>query len=284
MSLPVVDAELVRRLGQVEAACIERRMRSTCLDGADPLGVVIEQHGPASVFAAVKAPEMGFFNQVIGLVPEQAEELDELLAIYRRHDIRPRVTCLPGSLDGPLAAALLQAGLRPTDWWSILYREATPVEVSLPRGVEIQRPGAAEAASFGRVFSEGFDVGATAEERAAAERVIGRWVTDVPDFECYLAYCDGQPAAIAVLYREDELGYLAAAATVPEFRGRGCQAALIAQRIRDAAEQGCTVAVVHTGFATASQRNQERADFRLAATCQTWRQPKPDEPAAGEVS
>lgn len=281
LTLPFSDPELVYRLCALESASLRLRMEVTRFDGEDPLGVVIEEHGPAMLFAALKAPQMGFFNTVIGLRSEQALELDTIFATLRDHHIPLRAAALPGSMDSGLANALVDAGLRPVNWWSILYRLAERVEVPQFEGVTIEAAGPNDAMEFGSVCAAGFSI-ATDDEPGVIP-TIARWVTDIPDFTCYLARCDGEPAAIGVLYCQDELGYLAAAATHPDFRGRGCQTALIAQRIRDAAERGCEVAVVHTGFATGSQRNQERAGFQLAATCQGWAEPRSDTAAGGDV-
>jgi len=280
LPLPPSDPDLVRRLCRLETACLSRRLSATCANGADPLGAIIEDHGRATLFAAVLAPEMGFFNTVHGLEPEHADDLDTIFATPRRHGIRLRAIALPGSLDAALGCALVDAGLRPEEWWSILYREAASVAIPQFDGVRIDRAGPDEALDFARVCCAGF--GIATDDGGGAMRSIARWVTDVTDFECYLARCDGQPAAIGVLYRGANWAICRGghAARVP---GTRLPDRLVARRVREAYEAGCDVAVVHTGFATGSQRNQERAGFRLAATCQTWAQPRPDSAPADEV-
>ena len=52
--------------------------------------------------------------------------------------------------------------------------------------------------------------------------------------------------------------------TVPEFRGRGVQTALINRRLWAAVQQGCEYAVVSTTPGRGSQRNMERCGFHLA--------------------
>ena len=79
------------------------------------------------------------------------------------------------------------------------------------------------------------------------------------------------PAAVALLHMQDQIATLVAAATVPQFRGRGCQTALLQQRIVDAADAGCTLLVTQTRVGTASQRNMERAGMRVAYTSTIWR-------------
>ena len=65
--------------------------------------------------------------------------------------------------------------------------------------------------------------------------------------------------------RLDEAGVaqLAGAATLPAFRRRGVQRALLAARLAAARRAGCDLAVVTTQPGTQSQVNAERQGFRL---------------------
>lgn len=56
---------------------------------------------------------------------------------------------------------------------------------------------------------------------------------------------------------------LGGAGTLPEFRNRGVQTALILARLEVAAESGCDLAMVATGLDTVSQRNVERRGFQM---------------------
>jgi hypothetical protein len=73
-------------------------------------------------------------------------------------------------------------------------------------------------------------------------------------------------AAAAALTVADGIGYLANAATLAAFRHRGCQGALIAARVADAADGGCDLVTSGAKFGSSSQRNLQRAGFRLAYT------------------
>ena len=61
----------------------------------------------------------------------------------------------------------------------------------------------------------------------------------------------------------DGIAQLTGAATAPALRRRGVQAALLAARLRDAAEAGCDVAVVTTAPGSTSQKNVQRNGFDL---------------------
>ena len=59
---------------------------------------------------------------------------------------------------------------------------------------------------------------------------------------------------------------LGGASTLPAFRNRGAQTALLQARLAFAVESGCEVAMVTTLPGTTSQRNVERQGFRVVYT------------------
>src|SRR5690606_13940741 len=84
-------------------------------------------------------------------------------------------------------------------------------------------------------------------------------------FHRYLARRDGIPAGVGGLRISSEgIAQLCGAATLPEHRRRGVQAALLAVRLSAAAAAGCDLAVVTTQPGSTSQQNVERCGFRLA--------------------
>ena len=60
------------------------------------------------------------------------------------------------------------------------------------------------------------------------------------------------------------------AATVPELRRRGLQAALLEARLHYAFEHGCDLAMMVAEPGSDSQRNAERKGFRIAYTRTKW--------------
>lgn len=82
----------------------------------------------------------------------------------------------------------------------------------------------------------------------------------------YLARVDGQVAGGASLRIKDGIAQLAGAATLPAFRRRGVQNALLARRMADAAAAGCELAVITTQPGSKSQQNAQRQGFDLLYT------------------
>jgi hypothetical protein len=91
-----------------------------------------------------------------------------------------------------------------------------------------------------------------------------------PAVRRYLARVDGRPAAAASLFLHPDGALLSGAATLPGYRRNGCQQALIARRLADAAAL-TDLAVVTVAFGSASHGNLERVGFRQTHTRTAWR-------------
>lgn len=79
----------------------------------------------------------------------------------------------------------------------------------------------------------------------------------------YLATMDGDPAGSGGLAVAGRIAQLTGAGTLPMFRRRGVQGALLGARLGDAHAAGCEVAVVTTQPGSTSQANVRRAGFEL---------------------
>ena len=89
-----------------------------------------------------------------------------------------------------------------------------------------------------------------------------------PDAVVFVGSVNGKLVATAteLMIPEHKVVALSGAGTLPEFRGKGLQTALLRHRMRAAAEAGCELAVIVTLGGTTSQRNAERLGFTVAYT------------------
>lgn len=90
------------------------------------------------------------------------------------------------------------------------------------------------------------------------------------DSLCFAAEFDGQLAATGGVMVCGDVGVLAGASTIPEFRRRGAQNALLTARLKAVRERGCDIAMMAAEPGSASQRNAERNGFRIAYTRTKW--------------
>jgi len=99
-------------------------------------------------------------------------------------------------------------------------------------------------------------------EREALERIY-RDMACATGFRRYLARLGGDPAGGGNLRLCDGVAQLCGAATLPAFRRRGIQTAMLFTRLQDAGDAGCDIAVVTTEPGSRSQQNVQRAGFGL---------------------
>lgn len=261
-AVPPVTEGLVRRLEQAidayAVAWLEGRIAS-----AHPAETVLRRFGEAVAAATPSEPELDFVNRIHGLAWIDAARLGEVLDFYRGLGLRPWIELPPGAEE--LAARLADAGARPVASLAVVYGVPSPRSAA---AVEVLELGASEGLRFGALLLEGLGVPAPAVATDAP--AAAAWATTA-GVRIYVARVDGDDAGAAALSIGDGVGYLANAATLPRFRRRGCQTALISRRIADAAGAGCDLVASLATFASVSQRNLERAGLRTAYTRTVWR-------------
>lgn len=86
----------------------------------------------------------------------------------------------------------------------------------------------------------------------------------VPGVGLYRARVDGTVAGVARLAIDGDLAEFGGGATLPEFRGRGVQQAMLRHRINEACAAGCSILVTEAEPGTGSTRNILRAGFEAA--------------------
>ncbi len=120
---------------------------------------------------------------------------------------------------------------------------------------------------------QGFSVQATRRPVELLE-ITARIAADRQDTSLFVARLEGKVAGCAGLAVLDtpagRIAHLYIASTLPEFRGRGAQSALLRARLVAARQAGCVLAHVTARPANSSARNTERAGFRLAYTKMTF--------------
>ena len=200
---------------------------------------------------ALRRLESRMFNRVLNLT--STGPLDEIAAFYGE-------TQWWVSDSHSLGAELEERGFVRDYGWMKFSRGVSPREAQSDLHVELA--GSDRADDFGRVVGGGFEMPEWLQPLAV--NVVGR-----PGWSCYAAYDGEAPAGVGALFTQDAVGWLGFGATLPEYRGRGAQSAILAARIEDARKQGCATVVTETGELeegrpSSSYRNILRAGFREA--------------------
>jgi GNAT superfamily N-acetyltransferase len=266
----VTDLALSRRLERAEAtagaAFVESRARLVPARGAAWVDVA----GTYAMFDGVGSPVTQTFG--LGLFePARAADLDALEGFFaeRGADVNHEVSPLA---DPALLALLPARGYRPVELTSVMHRplgDDDRRDAGAP-GVSVRVVGPGEEDVWARTAAAGW---AETPEAAAFLSDFGGVGARSRATTCFLAEIDGAPVAAAMLAVHAGVAVLAGASTVPAWRGRGAQGALLRARLAHAASIGCDLAMMGAAPGSASQRNGERAGFRIAYTRIKWGRP-----------
>jgi GNAT superfamily N-acetyltransferase len=165
--------------------------------------------------------------------------------------------------------ALLPArGYRPVEFTAVLHQ---PLDAGDPRpvpsGITARLVGGDEAEAWAATAAGGWG---ESPEVAAFMLDFGAVTARSAGTHCFVAESDGAAVGTGAVALHGGVALLAGASTLPEWRGRGAQAALLDARLRHAAAHGCDIAMLAALPGSASQRNAERRGFRIAYTRLKW--------------
>jgi GNAT superfamily N-acetyltransferase len=264
------DRELSKRLERAEGnACLQfakARRRLFPRSGAEWM----EYAGACAVFDGVDSPitqtfGLGLFEELSPAALDTIERffLDRGAPVL--HEVSPLV--------GAAALGLLcSRHYRPIEISSVMYRpveNAKPSDDPRAAGISVRVTGPDEAQLWASLNAKAW----THEYPEMREPLLEMSAISAArgDSPCFLAELDGQPAATASLWIHEGVALFAGAATIPEMRRRGLQAALLQERMRYASGHACDLAMMVAEAGSNSQRNAERKGFRVAYTRMKWR-------------
>ena len=258
--------ELARRLEAAEAfACAGfAQARAHVFPDCGSEWTVVD--GATVVFDGVDAPTTQTFG--LGIHSPLTESgLDRIEAFFRLRGAAALQEVCPFA-GAAAMETLCRRGYRPLEISNVLFRSIDPSPAEPPPGVTVRVAAPDEADLWSSISARGW----THEHPELAEfvRDAGRLSLAREDSPGFLAESDGIPGAAGVLVLHRGVALFGGAATVPELRRRGLQSALLAARMRYAAEAGCDLAMMVAEAGSNSQRNAERQGFRVAYTRIKW--------------
>ena len=264
---PFADLALARRLERTEAKSnadfVDARASINPASGAG----WIEVDGAYALFDGVGSPLTQTFGLGVFSPPTEAG-LTRIEEFFRErgaevfHEVCPLA-------DLSVLALLNARGYQPVELSTVLVR---PVGVgdrphATHSGVTTRVAARSEAERWAEVAAMGWAESAEASEFM---KELGAVTMACKGATPFFAEVDGTLAATGNLNIHDGIALFAGASTVPEFRKRGAQSALLDARLRYAAERGCDLAMMVALPGSGSQKNAERAGFRVAYTRIKW--------------
>jgi GNAT superfamily N-acetyltransferase len=259
-----IDLDLARRMEMAEAnagrACAEACQRLH----PDYAVAVEEIAGGNAVFAGVDSP----VTQAIGVGlhgPVSDAELDALGEFFHSRKAPAAVELCP-LVEPSLYEKFAARNYRLLEVSNVLLLDdlgSARIPDKLPLGVTVRATTSDESKLWTLTVAQGF-----AEQFPVTQPIL-----DVMEGFChragataFLAFVDGVVAGGAVVSADQGVCGLFGASTLPAFRRRGVQSALLATRLAWARDKGCDLAVSLTQPGSISHRNIERNGFRVAYT------------------
>jgi GNAT superfamily N-acetyltransferase len=214
-------------------------------------------------------------NRTLGFGTERAVTRDtarRIHGVYEGHDVaRYFLHVYPDDLESE-PGLFADLPLECARGWRKFHRGAeapAPVRSEL----RVERVAADRSIHFGEIVAPAFGMTPAAAPLLAA-------LSEDPRWHLLVSYEGEHPAGAGALFVLGESAWLEWGATSPEFRRRGSQGAIMAQRIRTALALGCTAMFTETGEASGddpqhSYGNIERHGFRAGSLRENWAPPRP---------
>ncbi len=168
----------------------------------------------------------------------------------------------------PTTDLLCARGYRPIEISNVLYRPVEAPTAALPENITVQRVSTSESALWSDLSARGW--AHDHPEYLPFLQDLGVVTVARENSPSFLAFADGVPGATGVLSLHQSVAVFGGSSTIPELRRRGLQSALLRERMRYAAAQGCDLAMMVALPASNSHRNAERQGFRVAYTRTKW--------------
>jgi GNAT superfamily N-acetyltransferase len=266
MTALLLDLPLARRIELAEAQaavdCAEalKRLRPESGAAVEPVA------GGFAVYCGANSP----VTQAVALGLDGSvsdEEFDRLEEFYRsRHEPVRAETC--PLADHTLIEQFGHRGYRVTEFTNVMVRPVGNADLPKtwpepPEGVAIEKIAKEQVDLWTLTVSQGFSENFPVTQEIL--EVMGAFARG-QRVECYLARVDGAVAGGATLTMHDGVAGLFGASTLPAYRKRGVQTALLQTRLARAAAADCELAACLAQPGSVSQRNIMRQGFSVLYT------------------
>ncbi|MFY9608662.1 MAG: GNAT family N-acetyltransferase [Blastocatellia bacterium] len=264
-SLLFADIGLARRLEMTDALAGVEFARSWARLNSFTGEVFLPVAGGLASFAGIDSPVTQAFGLGLnGPVPEA--DMVGMEEFYDAHRSAVNIETCPLA-DPSLLKLLNERGYRPIEYSNVFVRELTSDDSQAwpdpTSQLRVRRPAHDEAESYSLLVSKSFFE--TAEISPEFRSIFISCFSAAGAF-FFIAEIDGVAASGGMMSIHQGVASLGGTGTLPEFRNRGAQKALLLARLALAAESGCDLAMVATQPGSGSQRNVERQGFRVVYT------------------
>ncbi len=255
---------------RLEATALEAIHEGASDEMQSQLGMHLEWVNDTMVSIVSDDPST-LLNRAIGLgvnLPATEDGIKRICEAYREHGVESFYLGVhPDSLPDDIERLLEDGGLKSGRGWMKFERGPDPAPTAAS-DLEVREIGEEHIDEFGRIATSAY--GMTAEAS-----VLVRGLIDRPGFHLYMTFDGDAPAGTGGMFIDGDCAWFEWAATDPTFRQRGSQRALLARRIEDALDAGCTRLLTCTGAPVPgdpqhSYHNIEWAGFEPRFVRENW--------------
>jgi GNAT superfamily N-acetyltransferase len=278
--------DLAARIDRAEGRLCSAMAEGILARQSDADTLLLPVGGGVAIFSGPDSPS----NKMIGLGfdgPVDTQQLEHVESQFtaRSARLQAEVSTLA---DPSLHGLLCSRGYVPSGFENVLGHPLSTNVQPAPDHVSVIPATPAEFETFADVIIDAFahpDTGGVGGDATPPSEELRRWILltlSLPGFRPYLAHIDGQVAGAASMRIDDRIAQFSGAGTLPTFRRRGVQTALLRARLAFAASAGCDLAVIVTQPASKSQQNSQREGFSLLCARQLLVKAHPSAQSAAE--
>ncbi|MGC5328043.1 GNAT family N-acetyltransferase [Brevibacillus sp. SYSU BS000544] len=223
----------------------------------------VKKLGDCALLIDANSPQSIYYNRIKGFGMNDLNNLDEILDVYHKESLTPCFDMTPNHLNEEVAKALFDRGYVSAEQlaflqWQPQWKDEHTHDLSIvavtAENVDVLMDMISQ--SMGGVDQEIID-----KKKAYFYQ---------PHFQNYLAYVGDEAAGMGSLFLSGDAGYIANDYTIPQFRGRGCQSALVIHRMNEVKKMGLAQIYTDVEFGTTSHNNMLKLGFQTIFLNSFW--------------
>ncbi len=263
------DRALSQKLERAEARANADFVKSRARIMPESGAMWIDINGVYAMYDGCESPctqtfGLGLFDEITGVEIQEIEKFFSDRGAPVFHEVSPMA-------DASIMGLLNARGYKPVELTSVMYRPLEKIEKPagvLNPGIVTRIISPDEADLWAKTSAAGW----ATEMEGMGEFMFqfSRISAGCDGASPFLAELDGKPVAAGMLFIYDDVAMFAGASTIPEGRNNGAQTALLSSRLKFAAEQGCSLAVMEALPGGQSQKNAQKNGFSIAYTRTKW--------------